>query len=375
MSVYKDKNGTWFAEFRYKDWNGENKRHKKRGFKTQKEAKEYERDYLNKSHTDKHLTFSNLADLYLEDCKVRLKASTYEGKVFLFNKNLIPYFGKMHIENIKPQTVIRWQTELMKKGYKDTYLKTIHNQLSAVFNYAVKYCGLHSNPARECGSMGSKHADTMKFWTAEEFDRVDKAVSDKPLSHALLNLLFWSGMREGEALALTLNDIDFENNKISITKTFTVLKGGVEAITPPKTKKSKREIDMPVFCMDIIKEYSKLIYGLKKKDRLFPVTKSYLYHELERGSALAGLQKIRVHDLRHSHASVLINMGVSILLISERLGHENIETTLRTYSHLYPTTIQTTIRQLEKLHDDVASQSQDKQNTYSKTVTNQKTAM
>lgn len=375
MSVYKDKNGTWFAEFRYKDWNGENKRHKKRGFKTQKEAKEYERDYLNKSHTDKHLTFSNLADLYLEDCKVRLKASTYEGKVFLFNKNLIPYFGKMHIENIKPQTVRRWQTELMKKGYKDTYLKTIHNQLSAVFNYAVKYCGLHSNPARECGSMGSKHADTMKFWTAEEFDRVDKAVSDKPLSHALLNLLFWSGMREGEALALTLNDIDFENNKISITKTFTVLKGGVEAITPPKTKKSKREIDMPVFCMDIIKEYSKLIYGLKKKDRLFPVTKSYLYHELERGSALAGLQKIRVHDLRHSHASVLINMGVSILLISERLGHENIETTLRTYSHLYPTTIQTTIRQLEKLHDDVASQSQDKQNTYSKTVTNQITAM
>lgn len=375
MSVYKDKNGTWYAEFRYKDWNGENKRHKKRGFKTQKEAKEYERDYLNKSHTDKHLTFCNLAELYLEDCKVRLKASTYEGKVFLFNKNLLPYFGKMHIENIKPQTVRRWQTELMKKGYKDTYLKTIHNQLSAVFNYAVKYCGLHSNPARECGSMGSKHADTMKFWTAQEFDRFDKAVSDKPLSHALLNLLFWSGMREGEALALTLNDIDFENNKISITKTFTVLKGGVEAITPPKTKKSKREIDMPVFCMDIIKEYSKLIYGLKKKDRLFPVTKSYLYHELERGSALAGLQKIRVHDLRHSHASVLINMGVSILLISERLGHENIETTLRTYSHLYPTTIQTTIRQLEKLHDDVASQSQDKQNTYSKTVTNQITAM
>lgn len=375
MSVYKDKNGTWYAEFRYKDWNGENKRHKKRGFKTQKEAKEYERDYLNKSHTDKHLTFCNLAELYLEDCKVRLKASTYEGKVFLFNKNLLPYFGKMHIENIKPQTVRRWQTELMKKGYKDTYLKTIHNQLSAVFNYAVKYCGLHSNPARECGSMGSKHADTMKFWTAQEFDRFDKAVSDKPLSHALLNLLFWSGMREGEALALTLNDIDFENNKISITKTFTVLKGGVEAITPPKTKKSKREIDMPVFCMDIIKEYSKLIYGLKKKDRLFPVTKSYLYHELERGSALAGLQKIRVHDLRHSHASVLINMGVSILLISERLGHENIETTLRTYSHLYPTTIQTTIRQLEKLHDDVASQSQDKQNTYSKTITNQITAM
>ena len=115
---------------------------------------------------------------------------------------------------------------------------------------------------------------------------------------------------------------------------------------------------MPVFCMDIVREYSRLVYGLRKKDRLFPVTKSYLYHEIERGSKIAGLQKIRVHDLRHSHASMLINMGVSILLISERLEHENIETTLRTYSHLYPSTIQNTITQLEKLHNDVLNQSQ-----------------
>lgn len=145
--------------------------------------------------------------------------------------------------------------------------------------------------------MGSKHADTMKFWTAEEFNRVDKAVSDKPLSHALFNLLFWSGMREGEALALTLNDFDFDNNRISITKTFTVLKGSVEAITPPKTKKSRREIDMPVFCMDIIREYSGLVYGVSKKDRLFPVTKSYLYHEIERGCKLAGTVSVLPNQL------------------------------------------------------------------------------
>lgn len=358
MSVYKDKNGTWYAEFRYKDWNGETKRHKKRGFKTQKEAKEYERDYLNKSHTDKHLTFANLTELYLEDCKVRLKASTYEGKVFLFNKNLLPYFGKMHIENIKSQTVRRWQTELMKKGYKNTYLKTIHNHLSAVFNYAVKYCGLHSNPARECGSMGSKHADTMQFWTVEEFERFDKAISDDPMSHAVFNLLFWSGMREGEMLALTLDDFDFDNNIIRINKTFTVLKGGIETITPPKTKKSRREIDMPAFCMDIIKEYSGQLYGLRKHDRIFPTNKYFLSDKMTRGSDLAEVKRIRIHDLRHSHASLLINMGVSILLISERLGHENIETTLRTYSHLYRTTVKDTVRQLETLHDNIVDSSQ-----------------
>ena len=124
MPVYKDINGTWFVECRYTDWNGEKKRHKKRGFKTQREAKEYERSYLNKTHTDKHLTFSNLSDLYLEDCKARLKTTTYHGKVSQFGKHLIPYFGRMHIEQIKPQTVRRWQTEMINQGFKDTYLSS-----------------------------------------------------------------------------------------------------------------------------------------------------------------------------------------------------------------------------------------------------------
>lgn len=358
MPVYKDTNNTWFVECRYQDWNGERKRHKKRGFKTQREAKEYERSYLNKTHTDKHLTFKNLSELYLEDCKVRLKASTYENKVFVFNKNLIPYFGKLHIEKIKPQTVRRWQTEMIGMGYKETYLRSMHSQLSAVLNYAVKYFGLPSNPAWDCGSMGSKNADTMQFWTVEEFDRFDKAVSDDPMSHVIFNLLFWSGMREGELLALTLNDFDFENNIIRINKTFTVLKGGIETITPPKTKKSVRDLEMPAFCMELVKDYAAKLYGIRKTDRLFPTTKFFLGDEMTRGSDLAAVDRIRIHDLRHSHASVLINMGVPILLISERLGHENIETTLRTYSHLYRKTVKDAIRQLEELHESVVNQSQ-----------------
>ena len=358
MPVYKDTNNSWFVECRYTDWNGEKKRHKKRGFATQREAKEYERSYLNKTHTDKHLTFKNLSELYLEDCKVRLKASTYENKVFLFTKNLIPYFGKLHIEKITPQTVRRWQTELIGKGYKETYLRSIHSQLSAVFNYAVRYCGLPRNPARDCGTMGSKHADTMQFWTVEEFEHFDKAVSDDQMSHVIFNLLFWSGMREGELLALTLNDFDFDNSIIHINKTFTILKGGIETITPPKTKKSVRDIDMPAFCMEIVRTYVSKLYGVKKSDRLFPTNKYYLGDEMTRGSELSGVSRIRIHDLRHSHASVLINMGVSILLISERLGHENIETTLRTYSHLYKSTVKDAVKQLETLHNNVVISSQ-----------------
>ena len=351
MPVYKDINGTWFAEFRYKDWNGEQKRHKKRGFKTQREAKEYERNFLNKSHTDKDLTFGNLVELYLEDCKARLKPTTYENKCSLFAKNITPYFGKMHIEKIKAQTVRHWQNEMINKGYKETYLKTIHNQVSAIFNFAVKYYGLHSNPARDCGSMGCKKADTMQFWTVEEFTAFDKAISDKVYSHVLFNLLFWTGMRSGEALALTLNDFDFENNQININKTYARQKRK-DVIMPPKTKKSKRIIDIPEFLCEMVKDYASHVYNLKKTDRLFPYTKYLLQHEMKRGSAKAGLNKIRVHDLRHSHASLLINMNVSVLLISERLGHENIETTLQTYSHLYPSRLKDTMNDLQKLHDE-----------------------
>lgn len=358
MSVYKDKNnGTWYAEFRYYDWNGEHKRHKKRGFATQREAKEYERDFLNKSHTDKHLTFKNLSELYLEDCKARVKSTTYSGKKTLFDKHLVPYFGKMHIEQIKPQTVRRWQTEMINKDFKETYLKTLHNQLSAVFNYAVKYCGLPSNPARECGAMGSKNADTMQFWTVEEFNTFDAAVSDKLPSHVLFNLLFWTGMRSGEALALTLKDIDLANRKIHIDKSYTRL-NKQDIITKPKTKKSIRTIEIPPFLADLLKSYSSSVYGLKKSDRMFPYTKYFLNHEMKRGCKLSGVKKIRIHDLRHSHASLLIHMDVPVLLISERLGHKNIETTLQTYAHLYPSRLNDTMLELQKLHDNAEKHSQ-----------------
>ena len=115
---------------------------------------------------------------------------------------------------------------------------------------------------------------------------------------------------------------------------------------------------MPDFCMKIIKEYSGQLYGLRKHDRIFPTNKYFLSDKMTRGSDSAEIKHIRIHDLRHSHASLLINMGVSILLISERLGHENIETTLRTYSHLYPSTIKDTVKQLETLHENIANSSQ-----------------
>lgn len=183
--------------------------------------------------------------------------------------------------------------------------------------------------------MGKKKADSMQFWTKEEFDRFISCVSDNPLSKVVFNLFFYSGIREGELLALTLNDFDFKKNTVHITKNY-ARQNSTDLIMEPKTPKSKRLITLPFEIMQMVKDYAATLYNYTPDARLFLTSKHSLSREMKRGCELSGVKKIRIHDLRHSHASLLIELGFSPLLISERLGHENVETTLNTYSHLYP---------------------------------------
>lgn len=224
-----------------------------------------------------------------------------------------------------------------KKGsLKPTYLRTLNSQLSAIFNFAVKYYGLGSNPVQKSGTIGKKNSGLEQIWTADEFKIFIDAVSDKLQSKVIFNLLYWTGMRSGEMLALTLNDFDFEERTVSITKNYARI-DGEDLFLDPKTPKSNRKITLPQFVCDLVKDYADRLYGYDPSDRLFEVTKHYLKHEMERGCKKTGLREIRVHDLRHSHASLLIELGFAPLLISERLGHESVTTTLEIYSHLYPT--------------------------------------
>jgi len=175
----------------------------------------------------------------------------------------------------------------------------------------------------------------MKFWTKQEFMRFIDCVMDKHQSYMAFMLLYWTGMRIGELLALTPADFDLTSRTVSITKSYQRL-GRKDVITPPKTPKSKRTIRIPDFLADDVENYLKSIYGLQDTGRMFPVTKYYLEHEMQRGIKASGVKRIRIHDSRHSHASLLVELGFSPLEIAERLGHERIETTLNTYSHLYP---------------------------------------
>lgn len=361
MSIAKMKDGKrWYVYVRYKDWTGEVKQHKKEGFERRADAKEYEQRFLEQRTGSSDMTLQSLYTLYMEDCKTRMKPTTYANKDFLFQKHILPYLGKRKASAIKPADIRKWQNTLLTikqdngQPYAQTYLKTVHNQISALFNFGVKYYGLKTNPCREAGAMGKKTAAAMQFWTVDEFNRFLAAISNKPACVVMFSLLFWTGMRSGEMLALTPADFDFTANTVSITKNY-ARQNGVDLILEPKTPKSRRVVPLSPSLAQLVQTYISKLYEPGPGDRIFPGnTKYILQHEMRRGCRISGVKVIRVHDLRHSHASLLIELGYSPLLIAERLGHENIETTLQTYSHLYPNKqgqMVTKLDELQKSYD------------------------
>lgn len=353
MPVFKNEdNGTWYVMARYVNWKGERKQKCKRGFATKREAQEWERMFKLQTSSDLDMSFEAFTELYINDVKNRLKENTWLTKEHIIRTKILPYFGKLKISEISTKEIIAWQNEMLayrdekKKPYSQTYLKTLHNQLSAIFNHAVRYYELRSNPAAKVGNMGSEEHKEMLFWTKEEYKKFSFEMMDKPVSFYAFEMLYWCGIREGELLALTPADFNFDKETVTINKSYQRLKGQ-DVITSLKTKKSNRTIKMPKFLCEEMKEYLGMIYGLKKKDRIFTVTKSYLHHEMDRGAKAVGVKRIRIHDLRHSHISLLIDMGFSAVAIADRVGHESIDITYQ-YAHLFPSK---QIEMAEKLDD------------------------
>lgn len=341
MPAYKDKKtGKWYASFYCTNWKGVREKKMKRGFETKKAALEWEREFLRQSTADLDMRFETFVGLYVSDLKQRLRENTFITKENIIYKKILPYFKDKKMNAITAKDVIKWQNELLAyrdengKPYSKTYLKTIHNQLSAIFNHAIRYYDLKSNPAAKAGHIGEKEAGEMEFWTKEEYQKFADVIMDKPKSFYAFEVLYWCGIRVGELLALTPGDFDFENGLLRINKSYQRI-GKRDVITEPKTKKSIRTIKMPNFLCEEIKEYLNMLYGIKPNDRMFVVTKSFLHHEMDRGSKAAGVKRIKIHGLRHSHISHLIDLGFSAVAIADRVGHESIDITYR-YAHLFP---------------------------------------
>ena len=307
MPVFRNEsNGTWYVMTRYVDWQGNHKQKCKRGFKTKREALEWERVFHLQQSADMDMSFESFVDIYKNDIRSRIKETTWLTKVNIIDKKILPYFGKRKISEIQTKEVIAWQNDLLRqkdktgKPYSECYLKTIHNQLSAIFNHAVRFYALRTNPAAKAGNMGNEKRKEMLFWTKEEYLRFADVMMDKPVSYYAFEMLYWSGMRLGELLALTPSDFDFQNSTVTINKSYQRLHGE-DVITTPKTKKSNRTIKMSEFLAEEMQEYIKMQYEIEPTGRLFPISKSYLHREIERGCKETGLQKIRIHDLRHPY--------------------------------------------------------------------------
>lgn len=357
MPVYKDHNkGTWYAAFYYEDWNGVHKKKLKRGFPTKKAAQEWERQFLLQKAGSVDMNFEDFVELYCNDLKNRVRENTWQTKETVIYKKIVPHFKEKKLCEIKPRDVIAWQNELLTykdengKTYASTYINKVHGQLSSIFNYAIKYYGLEQNPARIAGCVASEKRREIIVWTKEEYIKFADVMMDKPIYYYAFEMLYWCGIREGELLALTPEDFDFEKKKVSITKSYQRINGR-DVITDPKTQKSIRVVSMPGFLADEMEDYIHSLYGVSKDDRIFPLSKSNLHKAMDRGSKEAGVPRIRIHDLRHSHISLLISLGFSAVEIADRVGHESIHITYQ-YAHMFPERQKEMVHQLEVIRKE-----------------------
>ena len=326
----------------------------KRGFALQRDAKQWEHDFLLRQAAQPSMPFHTLAELYLNDKAAHTKLITYQTKKNRVDKWLLPYFHDKPVDAITAADIRKWQSELKTaiggngRPLSPGYMQNLVIELSSMFNFAVRFYGLTVNPCKAAGNTVGKKKKSLLFWTKEEFDKfIDTFEKNDPYYTAFL-VLYYGGLRIGELEALTVADFDSAAGMLTINKTFNVVQGkGV--ITTPKTEKSNRVITLPPFLVKCIQRHTSRLYGAEADTRLFPSAHSTYARKMSQHAQMAGVKRIRLHDLRHSNASLLIEMGFSAVLISERLGHENVTTTLNIYSHLFPSKQSEVAERLEKL--------------------------
>lgn len=334
MAVKKDdKTKKWFFYGKHTD----GKQYKRRGFDTKKEATIAEMKFREEYEQRKEaMLFSDVADEYMEWYEARRKVSSVYKVKSVIKIHITPTYGDKRIEDITAGDVMDHQTDLIKRGYSGASCAKIHAVLSGIFKYARKKEYINDNPATLAGGPQIKKNKITDYWTLEEFKEFIVHVDDD-MYYTLFMTLYYSGMRKGELLALTWADIDFENSTINIDKT-----EYKRIIQTPKTESSIRKIHMPKHVMrllDALKTKRKpkqnyAVFGEFTTSISETGLSKRFYKYIER----SGVKKIRIHDLRHSHASYLINKGIIVSVVAARLGHSDIATTYNTYSHLYPST-------------------------------------
>lgn len=334
MPQYKDETrGTWYCKFSYQDWTGKRRQKLKRGFSTKREAAAWERSFLEKQQGSPEMTVQALYDLYKADLAIHVRQSTYRTRISMMERHILPFWKDKKLNEISPADVRNWQSEIKKTDLGEHTQYAANCYLSGLFNFAMKYYKLPSNPCRMVKTVG-KVRHSVNFWTIDEFKLFIPTVQDPFLRAAFLTL-FYSGIRCGELLALTVKDFDPAEQTITVRGTFHRF-NRQNQISAPKTENSNRTIPIPNFLVLEIQGVIDKIYSPDPDERIFStVTPSRLYTAIQKGAEAASIKRIRVHDLRHSHVSHLINLGFQPLLIAERIG-DTVNMVNKIYGHLYP---------------------------------------
>ena len=337
MSAYKHKRrNSWYVSFYYTDWTGNRHRKKKEGFASKKAALQYEHDFIQRTERKCSMLFSSFADIYLQDCRHRFKVSTFALKKLIIHKYILPYFAQLKLNEIEAKDVQCWQSILLNlpKKLSPAYLNFIYKHLSAIFNFAVKYDYIYRSPVKRCFMVKQESSARTKFWTLEQFHSFIRQVRVSSREYVIFQILFWTGIRRGEMMALCPRHFNFTGKYMQIDSSLVYADGGWQ-MSSPKTESSRRIITLPDFLLNMIYAYIKQ-QKLSSEKLLFDILPHKLYKCLKTLSIKAGLPCISLHGFRHSHASMLLSCGCPTLLIAQRLGHKNAAITRCVYSHLYP---------------------------------------
>lgn len=365
MPVYKDENNKtkdkrkWYFMVSYKDIFGNKKRYRSKKYERKEEAEDEEAKFktlLIEGDHQKNIPFKKLSEEYLIHYKKNVKQSSYYTNSKKIKDHIIPYFEDKKIKDITVHTIEKWKNEIDNKEhnikidgkivsvrYSTQFKQSLFVCLSAILNYGRTYYGLKENVARIVGNFKAPDElpEEMAFWEHTEFEQFISCIEDLT-DKTIFSFLYYTGVRKGELLALNWDDIDFQKGTVRINKTVNFkIEGEGYIITTPKTKNSFRSILMPKKLLSLMieyKTYNKQYKNFNKKWFVFgqysPYPTTTLWRKLNYYANKSDVKLIRIHDFRHSHASLLINQGANPSIVAERLGH-TIQTCLKTYSHMW----------------------------------------
>ena len=287
------------------------------------------------------MNFTEAYNSYEKYIELKLKAQSIRTIKNRFENHIINFFKNYNIYNIKEIDIINWQNEIESKNLSDKYKQTLHTALVSFLNFCMIFYELNKNVASKVGNFKRKNIKNKQyeFYNYEEFNKFIKYV-DNEIYKQFFNFMFFVGTRPGETLALKFSDL--KDDMISINKTLdSRYYKGQRIENSPKTLSSIREIEIDKqLKKDLLelKKYYEKKYNNKKYDYFIfggikPLATTTINRYKEKACIKANIKKIRLHDFRHSHATLLVNQNIMINEISRRLGHSNVTITLNTYVH------------------------------------------